>query len=225
MRVDNLGEAVVVITGAAGRLGGHMMQQFAAQGATIAAIDRDPCRLPADAPGQVFRADMTDEAETVDAFVQIGEAFGHADVLIHTVGTWAGQPFLETALDDWEQIMRVNLTSAFLCFREAARLMQAHGGRIIGIASGQGADEGCAEQAGYSASKAGVVRLVEALADEFEGTGITAHAIAPSFIRFDPEANLQGVPVEHLVELALYLCSPAGASLNGATLRAYGTLR
>ena len=225
MSVEKMGEAVVVITGAAGRLGSRMMQRFAEHGATIAAIDRDPCRLPADAPGQAFQANVTDEAETVAVFRQIGETFGRADVLVHTVGVWAGQPLLDTSLDDWEQILRVNLTSTLLCFRETVRLMQGRGGRLIGIASGQGADKGVAQQAGYSASKAGVMRLVEAVAAEYEETGITAHAIAPSLILFDEAADQKGVPVSDLIDLAVYLCGPAGASLNGATLRAYGTLR
>ncbi len=215
----------MVITGAAGRLGMRMMQRFAERGATVVAIDLDPCRLPQSAPGQAFRANVTDEAETDAVFREIGETFGRVDALVHTVGTWAGKPFLETSLDDWEQIMRVNLTSTVLCFREAARLMQGRGGRLIGIASGQGVDKGRAQQAGYSASKAGVMRLVEAVAEEFEGTGITAHAIAPSAILFDEAGDQKGVPVFDLADLAVYLCGPAGASLNGATLRAYGTLR
>jgi NAD(P)-dependent dehydrogenase (short-subunit alcohol dehydrogenase family) len=168
---------------------------------------------------------VTDEAEVVSVFQQIGETYGHIDALVHTVGMWNGKPFLDTTLDDWEQIMRVNLTSTVLCFREAARLMQGRGGRLIGIASGQGADRGHAQQAGYSASKAGVIRLVEAVAGEFEGTGITAHVIAPSFILFEDAADHKGVPVSDLADLAVYLCGSAGASLNGATLRAYGTLQ
>ncbi len=225
MSANNLGEAVVVVTGAAGRLGRCMRQRFADHGATVAALVRDPSRLPESPPGQVFKANVTDEAEVVAGFQRIGETFGHVDALVHTVGAWDGRPLLETSLDDWERIVRLNLTSAFLCFREAARLMQGRGGRLIGVASGQGADKGRAQQGAYSAAKAGLVRLVEAVAEEFEGTGITAHAIAPSFILFDDPGDQQGVPVFDLVDLALYLCGPSGASLNGATLRAYGTLR
>ena len=213
---------VVVVTGAAGRLGRRMMHRFADEGATVAACDRDPCRLPGGTPGQVFKADVANEAEVVAGFRQIGDTFGSIDALVHTVGAWDGRPFLDTSLGAWEKIVRVNLTSAFLCFREAARLMQGRGGRLIGIASGQGADRGRAQQGGYSAAKAGVVRLVEAVAEEFEGTGITAHAIAPSFILFDEADDQKGVPVSDLIDLAVYLCGPAGASLNGATLRAYG---
>ncbi len=94
MRVNNLGEAVVVVTGAAGRLGSRMMQRFADQGASVAAIDQDPCRLPAGAPGQVFKANVTDETEVVAIFQQIGETFGAIDALVHTVGAWALREYL-----------------------------------------------------------------------------------------------------------------------------------
>ncbi len=227
MASNNLDGKIVVVTGAAGRLGRHVVERFAEHGATIAAVDLDVdvIALPKGASGQTFSANVTDEADVETCFQQIGDAFGPIDVLVQTVGAWDGRPLLETSLDDWQRIVGLNLTSAFLCFREAARLMQGRGGRIIGIASGQGADRGRAQQGGYSAAKAGVVRLVEAVAEEFEGTGITAHAIAPSLILFGQDEALKGVAVAHLVDLALYLCSPAGDALNGATLRAYGTLR
>ena len=219
-----LDENVVVITGAGGRLGQRMLAAFAEHGATVVAVGRDAEAIPfpEGATGRSFSADMTDEADVERLFHQIDEAFSSLSAVIHTVGAWAGQPLTETTLDDFRAMMDVNLTSTFLCFREAARRMEAHGGRLVAMASGQGADRGQAEQYAYSAAKAGVVRLVEAIADEFDGTGLTAHAIAPSFILFDEEGD--GVPASDLVNLALYLCTPAGAALNGATLRAYGRL-
>jgi NAD(P)-dependent dehydrogenase (short-subunit alcohol dehydrogenase family) len=227
MANTNLLGRVVVITGAAGRLGRLMVHRFAGQGATVAAIDLEAgaISLPQDLPGRVFSADMTKEEDVQACFEGIGSEFGRIDVLVHTVGGWSGKPLLETALRDWDLLMGLNLTSTFLCFREGLRLMQAHGGRLIGIAAGQGADRGRGQQAAYSAGKAGVIRLVEAIADEFGGRGITAHAIAPSALVFDEESDQPGVRVEHVVDLALYLCSPAGDALNGATLRVYGTLR
>ena len=226
MLAKNLDKKVVVITGAAGRLGQRLVARFAQHGAAIAAIDlnADIITLPEGTPGKAFSANVTREEAVVAVFQQIDAALGPADVLLHTVGTWDGQPFLATSFEDWQRLIDLNLTSAFLCFREAARQMHGRGGRLIGIASGQGADKGRAEQAGYSASKAGVVRLVEAIAEEYNGTGLTAHAIAPSAIVFDKASDKKGVPVADLVELALYLCTPAAAALNGATLRAYGTL-
>ncbi|MFQ5568972.1 MAG: SDR family NAD(P)-dependent oxidoreductase [Rhodothermales bacterium] len=227
MATNNLEGWVVVITGAAGRLGRRMVSRFAEHGATIAAVDvqADAMVLPEGARGRAFGVNVTDEAAVQVGFQQIGEAFGRVDALVHTVGAWDGRPFLDTSLDAWNRMVDLNLTSAFLCFREALRLMQGHGGRLIGIASGQGADRGRAQQGGYSAAKAGVVRLVEAVAEEMEGSGITAHAIAPSMILFEENSDQKGVAVSHIVDLALYLCSPAGDALNGATLRAYGSLR
>jgi NAD(P)-dependent dehydrogenase (short-subunit alcohol dehydrogenase family) len=222
MKENNLDQSIVAITGAAGRLGQHMVRVFGAHGATIAAIDRTPARLADDLRGDSFQVDVTDESEVADVFHQIGSVYGRLDVLVHTVGMWASRPFLETSLDDWEVLMRVNLTSTLLCFREAARLMQEHGGRLIGISAAQGVDCGRAQQAAYSASKGGVARLVESVAAEFAGSGITAHVIAPSTILFDEETGGKGVHVSDLADLAVYLCGAAGKALNGATLRAYG---
>lgn len=217
----------IVVTGAAGRLGRRVVRHFAQKGATIAAIVRSEeeahqIPFPEDAEGWAYPADVTQEQFVAACFQQIGSQFGHIDALIHTVGGWGMRPFLETELSQWEELLQLNLTSAFLCFREAARLMQGQGGRLIGIASAQGADRGAAQQAAYSASKAGIVRLVEAVAAEFEGEGITAHAIAPSTILFDGQSDVPGVSADEIVRLCEMLLSPAGEALNGATLRAYG---
>lgn len=225
MTETDLEGKVVAVTGAAGRLGQEVVRRFGAHGAVVAAIVRSEekaRRVPLiEGAGGVFPVDVTDEAGVRACFEDVDRRHGRLDVLVHTVGAWEGSPLLETSLEDWERLMRVNLTSTFLCFREAARRMQGRGGRLIGIASGQGADGGRAQQGAYSAAKAGVVRLVEAAAAEFEGEGITAHAIAPSLIRYGEDG--EGVAATDLVELCLFLCSPAGTALNGATLRAYGT--
>ncbi len=227
MDTDHLQGKVVVVTGATGRLGGRVLDRFARHGAVVAAVARDAAEvaLPRGAQGRAFSADVTREADVAACFGQVTDAFGPPDALVHTVGTWDGRPFLDTSLDDWDRLVRLNLTSTFLCFREAARRMTGRPGRLIGIASGQGADKGRAQQGAYSASKAGLVRLVEAVAEEFAGTGVTAHAIAPSTILFDEGGGQAGVAVSALVDLAVYLCTPAGAALNGATLRAYGNAR
>jgi len=217
----------VVITGAAGRLGQVVARRFQEAGVLVAAVvrnEQDTERLSflKQGGGRIFFADVSVEADVVRCFRQIGTEAGLPDALVHTVGTWDGRPLLETSMANWEQQLRVNLTSAFLCFREAARLMQGRPGRLIGIASGQGADRGRGQQGAYSAAKAGVIRLVEAVAEEFAGTGLTAHAIAPSMILYDEVGEQQGVSATHLADLCLSLCTDAGATLNGATLRAYG---
>ena len=227
MNDRNLEGRVVVITGATGRLGHPMMQRFAHAGAQVAAVARDAQGIDMPDRGTVrgFSANVTNADDVARCFAEINDAFGPPDVLVHTVGMWAAKPLVDTSLDDWRQVMDINLTSAFLCFREAARQMEGRAGRLIAIASGQGADKGRGEQYAYSAAKAGVVRLVEAVAEEFAGQGLTAHAIAPSTILYDENSEAEGVPVGDLVDLVLYLSTRASASLNGATIRAYGTMR
>lgn len=218
---------VVVITGAHGRLGQRLIQRFAQAGARLAAVVRTAeqarqLQLPEGAEGAVFYAELADEAQVVSCFGKIWERFGYVDVLVHAAGWWAERAFLEMTLDDWQAMLNANLTSTFLCFREAVRLMRGRSnGRLIAFASMQGADRGRARQAAYSAAKGGLVRLVEALGNELAAQGITVHAIAPSVIRYD-EAGDSGVTADELADLCVYLCSPAGAALSGMVIRVYG---
>ena len=214
-----------MLTGAFGRLGRILTRTLLDAGAVVAGIDAraaDP--VVASSRLHLFKADLSSEKEVAEAFDRIAEEVGRPDALVHTVGMWDGGPFAQTSLEDWETMLRVNLTSAFLCFREAVRRAEANRSgsmRLVGIASKQGADRGVAEQAAYSASKAGVVRLVEAVAAEY-GERITAAAVAPSAILFGGDG--EGVPAEEIARLCAMLCSDAGADHNGDVLRAYGTL-
>jgi len=213
---------LVIVTGASGRLGSLVVEGFLDAGYRVAGLDRT---VKDGGAAPVFGFDAADEASVADAFDRIVRDHGVPSVVVHTVGMWAMKPFSETALSDWKMMMDVNLTSTFLVFREALRRMQGSGapasGRLIGISSKQGSVEGAAQQAAYSASKAGVKRIVEALAAELSGSGITAHAIAPSMILFEGDDG-EGVAACDLVDHCLHLASDAGASLNGATLHAFG---
>jgi 3-oxoacyl-[acyl-carrier protein] reductase len=215
---------IVAITGASGRLGRCIVPAFLQAGARIVTMDR---RVESD--GQLddqaalrLAIDVTNEDSVRQAFQQTSQELGPIDVLVHTVGGWDGRPFLETSLDQWNAMVGLNLTSAFLCFREAARQMQGRGGTIVGIASGQGADRGMSRQSAYSASKGGLIRLIEAIAAEYQESGTRALAIAPSTLLFDENSNEAGVPAEDVAALCVYASSAAGKSPNGATLRAYG---
>jgi NAD(P)-dependent dehydrogenase (short-subunit alcohol dehydrogenase family) len=224
MHAPDLSGTTVVVTGAGGRLGRVVVGHLLDSGAHVVALDAvRPEGLPEGVT--VLATDLTDRPAVQGAFDEIERTAGPPGALIHTVGMWAGQPLVETHLDDWRRVMDVNLTSTFLCFREAAKRMLAPpaGGRLVAIASRQGADRGVAEQAAYSASKAGVIRLVEAVAAEYGGR-VTASAIAPSTILFGGEGDdAKGVPVEAVADLCVYLCGAGGVIHNGAVLRAYGT--
>ena len=221
----DLSGRTVVVTGAAGRLGRVVVDQLQDAGARVAALDRETEGVDGDA---VVRIDATDEHSTVEAFDLVEQHVGAPDAVVHTVGMWDGHPFAQTSLESWQRVLDVNLTSAFLVFREAVRRMLAGGvpGHLVGVASGQGVDRGLAEQAAYSASKAGVLRLVEAVAAEHRDAEITATAVAPSLILFgDEDPDARGVDVAEVAGLCVTLCGPAGTIHNGSVMRAYGSMR
>lgn len=214
---------VTVVTGAAGRLGRVVAEQLAEAGARVVGLDRQPH----DVGLHAFTADVTDEPATEQAFDRVVETVGAPQAVVHTVGMWDGAPLAETTLEAWRTVLDVNLTSAFLVFRAAVRRMTAaDGGQLVGIASGQGVDKGVAEQAAYSAAKAGVVRLVESTAAEHRDAEIRAAAVAPSMILFgDEDPDVRGVDVAEVARLCVTLCGPAGTVHNGSVMRAYGSMR
>ena len=213
----------IVVTGAGGRLGQLVAERLVAAGAAVAAVDRT---VPAIDGALCLAADLADETSTADAFDRIEAALGTPRALVHTVGAWDGAPFADTTLAAWDAVLTANLTTAFVCAREAVRRMLAAGvgGSVVAVASGQGADRGVAQQAAYSASKAGVVRLVEAVAQEHRAAGIAAVAVAPSTLLFGGEpGGTAGVDAAAVADLCVRLCGPEARVHSGATLRAYGS--
>jgi NAD(P)-dependent dehydrogenase (short-subunit alcohol dehydrogenase family) len=228
MAVSEVDDKTIVVTGANGRLGRVICRAFHGEGARLVGVVRTEetrHRLQSNTEmlSDVFVADMTLEHEVDSCFTAIEEQFETIDALIHTVGMWTETPFLDADLAQWQAVLDVNLTSAWLCFQRAVPLMD-EGGRLIGFSSAQGADRGRSRQAAYGAAKAGLVRLVETAAGELEDRGITAHAIAPSFIRFgESDDSSEGIDASEIAALCLYLCGSGGAAVNGATIRTYGS--
>lgn len=220
MDMQEIDTPVVAICGGSGRLGQHLVAGYAKAGYRVVSMDRSiPERE--DTGVTALQVNSLDEEAVRKAFESIMSQHGRLDTVIQTVGMWGMAPLVETSLNAWTQMMDVNLTSTFLCFREAARVMHGKSGRLIGITSQQGADRGVSQQAGYSAAKAGVMRLVESVAAEYAGQGLTAHALAPSTILYGDESSV-GVRVEDLVSMCLYLSGPGGAALSGSVIRAFG---
>ena len=192
------------------------------EGAAVAAVVRTEeeagrLTLSNGGDGSVSAVDIADEDSVRACFDEIQDRYGRVDGLVHTVGMWERRPFVETPLEAWESVLRVNLTTTFLCFREAVRVMDGRG-TLIAFASRLGADGGTIGQAAYAAAKAGVIRLVESVDAEFEG--VTAHAIAPSTILYGEGG--EGVSAEALVELTRDLLTGMSTASGGAVIRAYG---
>lgn len=214
----DLSDRLVLVTGASGRLGRVVVRYLADAGAAVSALDRsEPDDLP---PGVRFwGCDVTDEQDVARVFSSVSDELGTPWAVVHTVGTWDGGPLAKTSESSWRQVMDLNLTSAFLVVREFVR--HTTEGRIIGIASRQGADRAPEKQAAYAASKAGVIRLLEATSAEHDD--LSCVAVAPSTILFgNEEEGSAGVSAEAIARLCARLCGDEGAVHDGAVLRAYG---
>ena len=182
-----------VVTGAARGLGEAIAARLAAGGASVALIDISPevaataDRIAAGlAPGAAGRttgivADVADEAACEAAIGRAAEALGGIDALVNNAGIGGPDtPVMDTAFADFWSVLRVNLGSAFLASRAAARLMTARqaGGAIVNLGSIFG-QQGVAGGAGYCASKAAVALLTQSLALELAPHGIRVNTIAP----------------------------------------------
>jgi NAD(P)-dependent dehydrogenase (short-subunit alcohol dehydrogenase family) len=182
-----------VVTGAARGLGEAVAARLAAGGASVALIDISPEvtataeRIAAGlAPGAAGRttgivADVADEAACEAAIGRAAEVLGGIDALVNNAGIGGPDtPVVDTAFADFWSVLRVNLGSAFLASRAAARLMIARraGGAIVNLGSIFG-QQGVAGGAGYCASKAAVALLTQSLALELAPHGIRVNTIAP----------------------------------------------
>jgi len=229
---------VVLVTGATGALGQVVVRQFQQAGATLALCARDDATL-----SQLFADLALDpqhlliggidlrEPDHCDHLAHaVEERFGRLNALVNTVGGFtAGPPVHETPLDDWEQMLAINLRTAFLVSRAIAPLLIRSGGGAIVHVSGRAGLAGFAGGAGYCAAKAGVIRLTEALSAELKEYGINVNCVLPGTIDTPsnraarPDADFsRWVTPEALSEVILFLCSPAARAIHGAAIPVYG---
>jgi len=186
----SLKDKVAVVTGASQGIGRDTAMALAAAGAKVAVAARNEEKLVAlveeivAAGGEALavKMDVADAEQVKVGFKAIVEKFGRLDILVNNAAITRDGLAMRMKLEDWETVLRINLTGAHLCIQQAlATMMRARAGRIINIASVV-AQMGNAGQANYVAAKAGLIGLTKAIAIEISSRNITVNAVAPGFI-------------------------------------------
>jgi NAD(P)-dependent dehydrogenase (short-subunit alcohol dehydrogenase family) len=206
---------VVVVTGGGKGVGKAIAERFAGVGDRVVAVGRDQEALAATA-AETEVCDVTDEAAVTALF----ERLGRVDVLVNNAGAATSAPLGRTTLDDWRALLDVNATGAFLCTRAVlGGMVERDEGRIVTVAS-TAARAGSSYTAAYTASKHAAVGLMRAVAAEVAGTGVTANAVCPSYVRTEmTERSIARIVSvtdrsEAEAEAALIASSPLGRLLE-----------
>jgi 3-oxoacyl-[acyl-carrier protein] reductase len=192
---------VAVVTGASQGIGRACALALAEAGATVAAAARNRDNLQfvvdeitsAGGTAQAFPMDVASDEQIKAASKSVLETFGKVDILVNNAGIARDQLLLRMKRADWDAVLAVNLTAAYLLMQQVVGgMMRQRWGRIINITSVVG-QMGQAGQANYAASKAGLIGLTLALARELGSRNVTVNAVAPGFIE---TAMIAGLPAE-----------------------------
>ncbi len=187
----DLSSKSALVTGGGRGIGKEIAMALAKAGCDVAISDIDLQTAQATASeleglgrkSLAIKGDVSNAADVEAMFASFIEKFGKIDILVNNAGITRDGLLVRMKEADWDMVLNVNLKSAFLCCKEAARpMMKARGGKIVNIASVVGL-MGNAGQANYSASKAGLIGLTKTLAREFASRSINVNAVAPGFIR------------------------------------------
>jgi 3-oxoacyl-[acyl-carrier protein] reductase len=244
----NLTGKVALVTGASQGIGRATALALLGAGARVALCARNAEKLGAieaevtavGAEALAVPMDVADAEQVKAGFKRVIERFGRLDILVNNAAVTRDGLAVRMKLDDWDAVLRTNLTGAHLCAQQAlAVMMRQRSGRIINVASVV-AETGNAGQSNYVAAKAGLIGLTRALAVEVASRNITVNAVAPGFIvspMTDPlsdtvkQALLERIPLGRMgtdAEIAaaiVFLASDEAAYITGAVLDVNGGLR
>jgi 3-oxoacyl-[acyl-carrier protein] reductase len=238
-----LDRRVVLVTGSSRGIGAEVAVKAAGAGATVAVHYRDAAdgaartlerARAAGGDGDCFRADLADGTAAEALVHAVLQRFGRIDGLVNNAGQTQVGPFLQLAPDEWDAVIRTDLTAAFHTCRVAIpAMLEQGGGSIVNVASRLG-QMGIPETAAYSAAKAGLIGLTRSLAREFGGRGIRVNAVAPGFTVTEMTADLaetetgrqrlRDMPLgrfgraDEVADAVLFLLSDASSLFLGQTL-------
>ena len=228
MNLLNLEGKVAVVTGGARGIGAATARMLERAGADVAIFDVKETHG--------FSVDVTSEAAVKEAFARVAERAGGVDILVNNAGRVARKPATELPIEEWQDVLNVNLTATFICSRIAHQYMKRRGGgSIVNVASVMGLSGGLFPNSSYQAAKGGVVNLTRALALEWAADGIRVNAVAPTYVNTDLSASIfanpdalntvmQHTPLGRLPEVddvaaaILYLCSGVARCITGIVL-------
>lgn len=243
----DLSTKTALVTGGGRGIGREIALRMAQAGCNVAVsdLDLDTAQVTASdieklgRKSLAIKGDVSKEADVETMFKSFLEVFPNIDILVNNAGITRDGLLVRMKETDWDLVLNVNLKSAFLCSREAARpMMKARSGKIVNIASVVGL-MGNAGQANYSASKAGLIGLTKTLAREFASRSINVNAVAPGFIRtamtdklsdIEKEKLSSNIPMAKLgspIDIAnavLFLSSPLADYITGQVLTVDGGL-
>ena len=239
----DLGGMTALVTGASGGLGGAIARALAGQGARLAVsgsnIDKlEAFRRTLGGDHVALTCNLSDGAAVDQLVPQALDALGgKLDILVNNAGVTRDNLLMRMKDEEFEEVIRINLEAAFRLMRAAARpMMKARFGRIISVTSVVGVT-GNPGQANYVASKAGLIGMTKAVAQELASRGITVNAIAPGFMTSamtdalndqQREGILSRIPIgamgsgEDIGAAAVYLASREAGYVTGQTLHVNG---
>jgi len=230
VRLEGIAGRVAFVTGGGRGIGRCIAETLRDQGARVAACDLQPPRIE----GVLGLAcDVADEEAVEATFRRVDQELGAVELLVLNAGVFVVEPLEQTTLASWRRTLEVNLTGAFLCARRALPAMRRAGyGRVVAIGSSAGKTGGAKTVAAYAASKAGVMALAKAIANEYAGTGVTANAVCPALIETDMVAGMpemrERVPLgrfgtpQEVADVVAFLCSAHSSFMTGEVVDVTG---
>jgi 3-oxoacyl-[acyl-carrier protein] reductase len=234
---------VAIVTGAGRGIGRAIAQKLAEAKARIVVSDIDSKNAQKSAealdkefgPSIACRVDVSDKRSVESLIERTVKTFGRVDILVNNAGIMSPTRILDISAEEWEEVIKVNLTGPFLCTKAVLPEMKKRRfGRIVNISSSAGRSVSTLGGAHYTASKAGLLGLTRAVAKEVAPFGITVNAVCPGLIdtemvrkttsQKELEGFLASFPIERIGtpeevgDLVVFLCSDKASYITGASL-------